>query len=395
MTITDMGKSARATMPFMSQVTTEKKNIALLAIADALLDNKDRIIAANAVDMQNGRDAGLSDGLLDRLMLDSERIDGIADGVRNVASLDEPCGKVVSTYNKDNGLVIKKVTVPIGVIGIIFEARPNVTVDAAALCLKSGNAVILRGGKEAINSNTAMLFKAHKSNYEIAGFSKEVDYQELIALAQEKGLLDYYDLGSGYFGLKGLDILKKYEMPLEEIASLNPSLVSFSGDKLLGGAQAGIIFGKKCYIDQLKQNQLLRMLRVDKFTLAALEATLMAYLQGKYEKIPTYKMLLQTKEVLKKKAEKLLELIQESFKPIILETKGYSGGGAMPNKALESFGIALSFSDEEKLEQLLRERGIIARVENGKVILDVMALLEGDEKIIQKALLDIKESYAR
>ncbi|MCL9821398.1 L-seryl-tRNA(Sec) selenium transferase [Helicobacter sp. 14348-15] len=274
---------------------------------------------------------------------------------------------------------------------------PRVMEDSGAILKEVGttNKTYLKDYQEAINSNTAMLFKAHKSNYEIAGFSKEVDYQELIALAQEKGLLDYYDLGSGYFGLKGLDILKKYEMPLEEIASLNPSLVSFSGDKLLGGAQAGIIFGKKCYIDQLKQNQLLRMLRVDKFTLATLEATLMAYLQGKYEKIPTYKMLLQTKEVLKKKAEKLLELIQESFKPIILETKGYSGGGAMPNKALESFGIALSFSDEKKLEQLLRERGIIARVENGKVILDVMALLEGDEKIIQKALLDIKESYAR
>lgn len=173
MTITDMGKSARATMPFMSQVTTEKKNIALLAIADALLDNKDRIIAANAVDMQNGRDAGLSDGLLDRLMLDSERIDGIADGVRNVASLDEPCGKVVSTYNKDNGLVIKKVTVPIGVIGIIFEARPNVTVDAAALCLKSGNAVILRGGKEAINSNTA-LAEVMRDAVESVGFPGDV-----------------------------------------------------------------------------------------------------------------------------------------------------------------------------------------------------------------------------
>lgn len=156
MTVFEQGKKAKQTLTFMSQVTTEQKNKALDIIADMLEENIDKIIFANNVDIENGRQNGLNDGLIDRLMLNADRIKAMADGARQVASLPDPCGKVLSEYKKDNGLLIKKVTVPLGVIGIIFEARPNVTVDAAALCLKSGNAVILRGGKEAINSNTAL-----------------------------------------------------------------------------------------------------------------------------------------------------------------------------------------------------------------------------------------------
>lgn len=156
MTVFEQGKKAKQTLTFMSQVTTEQKNNALGIIADMLEENIDKIVFANNVDIENGRQNGLNDGLIDRLMLNADRIKAMADGARQVASLPDPCGKVLSEYKKDNGLDIKKVTVPLGVIGIIFEARPNVTVDAAALCLKSGNAVILRGGKEAINSNTAL-----------------------------------------------------------------------------------------------------------------------------------------------------------------------------------------------------------------------------------------------
>lgn len=156
MTVFEQGKKAKQTLTFMSQVTTEQKNNALGIIADMLEENIDKIVSANNVDIENGRQNGLNDGLIDRLMLNADRIKSMADGARQVASLPDPCGKVLSEYKKDNGLLIKKVTVPLGVIGIIFEARPNVTVDAAALCLKSGNAVILRGGKEAINSNTAL-----------------------------------------------------------------------------------------------------------------------------------------------------------------------------------------------------------------------------------------------
>lgn len=131
----------------------EKKNDALKAIASALTKNADKIIEANKIDLENGRTNGLSASLLDRLMLDNKRIDGIAQGVLEVAALPDPIGDVISGGVRPNGLKITKVRVPLGVIGIIFEARPNVTADAAVLCLKSGNAVILRGGKEAINSN--------------------------------------------------------------------------------------------------------------------------------------------------------------------------------------------------------------------------------------------------
>ena len=172
MTVTEQGKRARATLAFMSQVDSEQKNKALNAIANMLEKNSDRIIKANAIDLEQGRSNGLSEGLLDRLMLNEERIKAMADGVRQVAGLADPCGKILSEYKKDNGLLIKKITVPIGVIGIIFEARPNVTVDAAALCLKSGNSVILRGGKEAINSNTA-LSEIMRSALDEVGFVKD------------------------------------------------------------------------------------------------------------------------------------------------------------------------------------------------------------------------------
>lgn len=156
MTVFEQGKRAKQTLTFMSQVTTEQKNNALGIIADMLEENIDKIVSANKIDIDNGRQNGLGDGLIDRLMLNADRIKAMAEGTRQVALLPDPCGRVLSEYKKDNGLLIKKITVPLGVIGIIFEARPNVTVDAAALCLKSGNAVILRGGKEAINSNTAL-----------------------------------------------------------------------------------------------------------------------------------------------------------------------------------------------------------------------------------------------
>lgn len=151
-----LGKNALAAKDFLSTVTTEQKNAALLEIAKQLRENIKTIIEENKIDIENGKEAGLPAGLIDRLMLDDGRINAIADAVVEVASLPDPCGIILDETERENGLKIKKVSVPIGVIGIIYEARPNVTADAAALCLKSGNAVILRGGKEAINSNIAI-----------------------------------------------------------------------------------------------------------------------------------------------------------------------------------------------------------------------------------------------
>lgn len=154
--MTTLGNNALDAKDFLSTVTTKQKNDALKAIADALRSNKAYIIEENKKDIENGKKAELSDALLDRLMLNEERINGIADSVEAVIALDDPCSIVLEEIDRPNGLKIQKVTVPIGVIGIIYEARPNVTADAAVLCLKSSNAVILRGGKEAICSNTAI-----------------------------------------------------------------------------------------------------------------------------------------------------------------------------------------------------------------------------------------------
>ena len=151
-----LGKKALEAKDFLASVTEEQKNKALMAIADALRKNSETIIEANKIDIENGENAGLGKGLIDRLMLDEKRINDIADSVVNVIHLPDPCGITLDKIERPNGLVIKKVSVPIGVVGIIYEARPNVTADAAVLCLKSANAVILRGGKEAINSNIAI-----------------------------------------------------------------------------------------------------------------------------------------------------------------------------------------------------------------------------------------------
>ena len=154
-TLDIMGQNAKAASRVLMNAGA-KKDSALLAIADALRANADKIIEANNIDIENGRAAGLTESLIDRLMLDKGRIEGMAKGVEEVAAQADPIGKIIEGRTLKNGLKIEKVTVPMGVIGIIFEARPNVTSDAAALCMKAGSAVILRGGKEAINSNTAI-----------------------------------------------------------------------------------------------------------------------------------------------------------------------------------------------------------------------------------------------
>lgn len=151
-----LGNNALAAKDFLSTVTSAQKNSALTAIAKALRENSDYIIEENKKDLEHGKNAGLSPAMLDRLMLDKDRIEGIAKGVEDVVALPDPCGLVLDKISRPNGLEIEKISVPIGVIGIIYEARPNVTADAAVLCLKSSNAVILRGGKEAICSNTAI-----------------------------------------------------------------------------------------------------------------------------------------------------------------------------------------------------------------------------------------------
>ena len=191
-----MGQRAKKASQVLATAGKTKK-VALFAIADALVNNKAKIIAQNNIDLKNGEENGLTQSLLDRLRLTDERIEGMAQGVRKVAEFDDPIGSVISGRVAENGMEIKKVRVPMGVIGIIFEARPNVTSDAAALCLMAGSAVILRGGKEAINSNTAI---ADVMREAIASVGLPEDCVQLVkdttrqSSVELMGLSDYLDV---------------------------------------------------------------------------------------------------------------------------------------------------------------------------------------------------------
>ena len=147
------GAQAQAAARVLAIASTEKKNQALEAIAAALTARSGEWLAANAKDIEVARKAGMRESLIDRLLLTETRVEQIASAVREVIDLPDPVGDIIDETVRPNGLVIKKRRVPLGVIGMIYEARPNVTVDAAVLCLKAGNACILRGGKEAIESN--------------------------------------------------------------------------------------------------------------------------------------------------------------------------------------------------------------------------------------------------
>ena len=153
----DMGKAAKKSSTVLARLSTDKKNEALNKAAEFMMERKDEILKANEVDLKNAKDNNISGALLDRLTLDASRIKSMADGLKDIALLEDPIGEGPETIKRPNGLIIGKRRVPLGVIGIIYEARPNVTADGFGLCIKTGNAVILRGGKEAINSNIATI----------------------------------------------------------------------------------------------------------------------------------------------------------------------------------------------------------------------------------------------
>ncbi len=154
--VLELCRGARQAARVLAVAGSEQKNRALLGLARALLDEAEGLKAANALDLEAGRAAGLSKAMLDRLTLSDQVIAAMAEGLREVAALPDPVGEVTGMWRRPNGLLVGRQRIPLGVIGFIYESRPNVTVDAAGLCLKSGNAVVLKGGKEAINSNLAL-----------------------------------------------------------------------------------------------------------------------------------------------------------------------------------------------------------------------------------------------
>src|SRR5690606_405082 len=152
----EIGRKARAAARPLAIASPERKHAALVSMAEAIVRGEAEILNANAIDMANGEEAGLSPAMLDRLKLDPQRIRAIADGIRTIAELHDPVGQVTAGWDRPNGLHIERVRTPLGVIGVIYESRPNVTADAGALCLKAGNPVILRGGSDSLNSSAAI-----------------------------------------------------------------------------------------------------------------------------------------------------------------------------------------------------------------------------------------------
>ncbi len=156
-TLLELAQKAKEAKYVVALLSTKEKNDCILAVADALESNSNDIISANNIDMKNGEEKGLPKGLLDRLKLDEARIHGMSEGLRQVVDLEDPIGKVTESWTRPNGLNIDKRLVPLGVVGVIYEARPNVTADVFGLCFKTGNAVILKGGSDALESNKAIV----------------------------------------------------------------------------------------------------------------------------------------------------------------------------------------------------------------------------------------------
>ena len=192
-----IGARARVGARALAKASTSAKNVALGYIADALVENTDRIVEANQEDYRGAKDAGESSAILDRLVLDAERIKGMAEGVRGIAALPDPIGQTLEGRVLPNGLRIAKRRVPLGVIGTIYESRPDVTIDIAALCIKSGNAVILRGGKEAFNSNS-LLASLVRDKIAEAGIPKDavqfIESTDRALVGQMLGMKEHIDL---------------------------------------------------------------------------------------------------------------------------------------------------------------------------------------------------------
>ena len=248
-----------------------------------------------------------------------------------------------------------------------------------------------------INDNTGMLLKVHTSNFKICGFTEEVELESLVKLGNERNIPVVEDIGSGVL----VDFSKygfTHEPTVQESIKKGVDIVTFSGDKMLGGPQAGVIIGKKKYVELMKKNQLTRALRIDKMTLSALESTLRYYLDEKeaIENIPTLNMILSSKEDMKKKAIKFRKKFRhalDNFEFKIDEDYSMVGGGSMPTEKIPTYVIKISSENisVNEMEKILRlnETAIITRVFNNELILDVRTIFDEDIEEIIKALRKI------
>lgn len=275
---------------------------------------------------------------------------------------------------------------------------PDVMAKSGATLREVGttNRTRIADYENAINERTRLLLRVHRSNFEMSGFTEQASTAELVALAQRGGLSLMEDLGSGAlvdleaFGLRG-------EPSVLDSLRAGVGVVTYSGDKLLGGPQAGLLSGRADLIARMRSNSLFRALRVDKLTYAVLEATLLAYVKRDYESIPTLKMMALTREEIGTRAEAVAKKLQSgesSIKVDILDGESVTGGGAAPSSVLPTRLLALTCSDLSADELCARLRAfdppVIARVEDGRVLFDLRTVFPGQDRLLADALRKIE-----
>ena len=285
---------------------------------------------------------------------------------------------VLNTFSKGGEAIISRGELV--EIGGSFRV-PEVMANSGAILREVGttNKTNLRDYEEAINENSKLILKVHRSNFDIVGFSEDVPMPDLSALARERNLIDYFDLGGGFYGELPYG-LERNEPNLKNLK--DASLVSFSGDKLFGSVQCGIILGKRELIAKLKKNQLLRMLRVDKVIISLLAESVKAYANREFELITTVKQLYKSVEELENTANFINSRLKTPLE--IVRTTTFVGGGTMPNKRIPSLALAVKGNANEN-EAKFRKNLVIGRIEEGKFLLDLRSVLDADvQNLIEK-----------
>ena len=293
---------------------------------------------------------------------------------------------VLNTFGKGGRCVISRGELV--EIGGGFRV-PEVMKESGAILAEVGttNKTRLSDYENALDENTKMLVKVHRSNFDIVGFKQDTSLEEVASLAKERGIISYYDLGGG--AVSHLACFNSEPVP-QKLIKTGVDLLSFSGDKLFGSAQAGIILGKKELIAKLRKNQLLRMLRSDKITLALLASTALSYLDKDYNSVPTVFLLSRSTSELKSVAKR----INNSCKNIasIIDTATFGGGGTLPNVKIQSVALAFRAKKGQKIENLerdFRQKGVIGRIENQCFLLDLRSVLPSDESALITAINSI------
>ena len=293
---------------------------------------------------------------------------------------------VLNTFGKGGRCVISRGELV--EIGGGFRV-PEVMKESGAILAEVGttNKTRLSDYENALDENTKMLVKVHRSNFDIVGFKQDTSLEEVASLAKERGIISYYDLGGG--AASSLACFNSEPAP-QKLIKTGVDLLSFSGDKLFGSVQAGIILGKKELIAKLRKNQLLRMLRSDKITLALLASTVLSYLDKDYNSVPTVFLLSRSTSELKSVAKR----INNSCKNIasIIDTATFGGGGTLPNVKIQSVALAFKAKKGQKIENLerdFRQKGVIGRIENECFLLDLRSVLPSDESALITAINSI------